>query len=104
MFITAVLMEAGWEILENSSWVINYYRANTASLGYVGDSIINSVADVVWMSTGFWIAYKLPVKYTVALLIIMELVALYFIRDNLFLNILMFIYPFQSVKDWQMAL
>lgn len=104
LFLTAVLLEVGWEIIENSSWIINYYRNNTVSLGYVGDSIINSVGDVLSMSLGFYLAYKLPVKYTVLLFIAMELLAAYVIRDNLILNILMFIYPFQWIKNWQMGL
>ena len=104
MFIAAVLLETGCEVLENSPMIINYYRANTVSLGYVGDSIINSLGDVLSMSFGFYLAYKLPVKVTIALLIIMELLAGFVIRDNLTLNILMFIHPFQAVKSWQMAL
>ena len=100
-FLLAVLLEVGWEIIENSSWVINYYRENTVSLGYVGDSILNSVFDVIWMSLGFLIARKLPVWATLALVVFMELLAAYVIRDNLTLNILMFIYPFPGVKAWQ---
>ncbi len=103
-FAVAVFLEAGWEVIENTPWVIEYYRNNTASLGYVGDSIINSVMDVVWMSLGFLIAWRAPVLVTVALALAMEAIAAYVIRDNLILNILMFIYPFESVKAWQTAI
>jgi len=100
-FIGAVLLEVGWEIIENSAWIIDYYRANTVSLGYVGDSILNSVFDVFWMALGFFLARKLPVWVTLSLVVVMELVAAYVIRDNLTLNILMFIYPSEGIKAWQ---
>lgn len=103
-FLVAVLLEVGWEIIENSSWVIEYYRNNTVSLGYVGDSIINSVFDVIWMALGFIIARKFPVLATIALIIFFELLAAYIIRDNLTLNILMFAHPFEFIKAWQTAL
>ena len=82
-FLIAVLLEVGWELIENSSWVINYYRENTVSLGYVGDSILNSVFDVLWMSLGFLLARKLPVWATVALAIFLELLAAYVIAITL---------------------
>ncbi|MEY4731282.1 MAG: hypothetical protein RL681_228 [Candidatus Parcubacteria bacterium] len=103
-FLSAVLFEVAWEIIENSPWVIAYYRANTVSLGYVGDSILNSVFDVVWMSLGFLLARKFPIWVTITLAVLMELVAAYVIRDNLTLNILMFIYPFPALKAWQTGL
>lgn len=104
LFIGAVVLEVGWEIIENSARVVEYYRANTVSLGYIGDSILNSVFDVVWMSLGFLAARKLPVWVTVALVVFFELLTGYFVRDGLALNLLMFIYPFESVKIWQTAM
>jgi len=103
-FAVAVFLEAAWEVVENTPWVIDYYRNNTASLGYVGDSIINSVMDVIWMALGFLVAWRAPVMVTIVLALAMELLAAYVIRDNLTLNILMFIYPFESVKAWQTAI
>ncbi len=103
-FAFAVFLEAAWEVVENTPWVIEYYRNNTVSLGYVGDSIINSVMDVVWMALGFLVAWRAPVAVTVVLALAMEALAAYVIRDNLALNILMFIHPFESVKAWQSAI
>lgn len=103
-FAFAVLIEAGWEVAENTPYVIEYYRNNTVSLGYVGDSIINSVMDVVWMALGFLVAWRAPVLVTVVLALAMEALAAYVIRDNLTLNILMFAYPFESIKAWQTAI
>jgi len=74
------------------------------SLGYVGDSIINSVMDVVWMSLGFLVAWRAPVLVTIALALALEATAAYVIRDNLTLNIVMFIHPFESIKAWQTAI
>ena len=99
--LAAVLIEAGWEILENSQWIIDRYREQTAALGYNGDSVLNSVADVGWMTLGFLLARRLPVWVTVALAIGFELLTLWTIRDNLTLNVLMLVAPIDAVREWQ---
>lgn len=101
--IAAVLIEAAWEILENTSWVIDRYRDATMALGYNGDSVINSLADILWMIVGFGIARRLPVWATVALALGFELLTLIAIRDNLTLNVLMLIAPVDAVAQWQAA-
>jgi hypothetical protein len=100
-FLMAVLLEAGWEVLENTPMVINRYRAATISLDYYGDSIINSMSDIVAMMVGFWMAYRLPVLVAIAVVVGVEAGLAYFIRDNLTLNILMLIHPIDAVKRWQ---
>ncbi len=97
----ALLIECAWEVFENSSFIIERYRAATISLDYYGDSIINSMSDVGFMVLGFWIASKAPVKWVIVAGIAMELLALAVIRDNLTLNVLMLIYPVQAIKEWQ---
>jgi hypothetical protein len=97
----ALVIEAGWEILENTDLVINRYREATIALDYYGDSVINSVADIVAMAVGFVMASRLPVKAIVVLAVAMELFAGYVIRDNLTLNVLMLIYPLEAVRQWQ---
>jgi len=99
----AVFIEGAWEILENSPLIINRYREATIGLGYSGDSIINSMADLGWMTLGFIAAYKIPWKWIVVIAIFFELIALYTIRDNLTLNVLMLTFPIEAVKDWQSA-
>jgi hypothetical protein len=100
-FIAALVIECAWEVIENTPLVIDRYRATTAALGYSGDSTINSVSDIVMMCLGFLIARKLPVWATVALIIVLELVPLFAIRDNLALNILMLLAPNHAVQAWQ---
>ena len=100
-FTLAVAIEAAWEIVENTPMVIDRYRSVTVNWGYSGDSIINSLADIGWMSFGFYLALKLPVKVTVALAIIMEIVAALVVRDNLTLNVIMLLYPFEFIREWQ---
>lgn len=103
-FLIALGIEVGWEILENTPLVIERYRSGTISLGYQGDSIVNSLADTLAMSTGFFIAASLPVMVSAVLVIALELFVLYFIRDNLALNIVMLLHPLDAIRDWQAAL
>jgi hypothetical protein len=100
-FLIALMIEAAWEVTENTPMVIDRYRATTAAIGYTGDSIVNSLSDVLMMALGFLIARKLPVRTTILLLILLELVPLYVIRDNLTLNVLALIAPDHAIQAWQ---
>jgi hypothetical protein len=100
-FLIALFIEAAWEVTENTPMVIDRYRATTAALGYTGDSVINSVSDILMMALGFLMARKLPLWASIALLIVLEVVPLFVIRDNLALNILTLLAPNQAVQAWQ---
>ncbi|MEK7127967.1 MAG: DUF2585 family protein [Patescibacteria group bacterium] len=100
-FLIALIIEASWELLENSPLIINRYRAVTIALGYVGDSVLNSVADVGMAALGFLIARFSKIWVSIALIIAMELGCLFWVRDNLTLNVLMLVSPVESVRVWQ---
>ncbi|HKY22071.1 MAG TPA: DUF2585 domain-containing protein [Vicinamibacterales bacterium] len=100
-FVLAVVLEAAWEVAENTPLIIDRYRAATISLDYYGDSIINSVSDIIAMMLGFWIARKAPAWVSVAVFLLVEVSLALAIRDNLTLNILMLIHPVEAIKSWQ---
>ncbi len=101
--LIAIIIEMSWEIFENTPFIINRYRAATASLDYFGDSVFNSVGDVIFTMFGFWIAHRLPWWTTLMIVVAIELIMLALMRDNLTLNILMLVYPIQAVKVWQIG-
>ena len=99
--VLAVLLESGWEILENTPMVINRYRSTTIALDYYGDSVLNSVCDILSMVLGFFLAMRLPVWLIITLTIVMEVAVAYWIRDNLTLNIIQLLYPVEAILKWQ---
>ena len=102
-FLVALVIEAAWEVIENTPAVIDRYRESTIALGYVGDSILNNMSDIAMMAAGFLAARRLPVWASVLVVLLLELVPLLVIRDNLFLNVWMLLAPNQAVLDWQSA-
>jgi Protein of unknown function (DUF2585) len=102
--LIAVMIEGSWEIAENSSYVINRYREATISLDYFGDSIINSISDILCCATGFVIAYKLRFWKSLFLFVVTETILIFWIHDSLLINIIMLIYPIEAIKHWQMGM
>jgi Protein of unknown function (DUF2585) len=100
-FLGALLIEGTWEVIENTPLVIDRYRETTVALGYSGDSVINSVSDMLMMCIGFLAARKLPVRASIALLLVLELAPLFVIRDNLALNVWNLLTPNPAIQAWQ---
>ena len=103
IFVIVALIEATWEISENTPWMIDRYRESTISLDYYGDSILNSIADYGWCLIGLFVARRLPGKATLSLFVAFEVLSVLWIRDSLMLNILMLISPIEAIKEWQAA-
>ena len=100
-FFLAVLLEAAWEVLENTPFTIERYRAATFSLNYYGDSIFNSLGDLMSCTLGYYVTSKLPWKLVIAIYVIVEAVMLITIRDSLTINVIMLIHPLDSIKALQ---
>jgi len=99
--IAAVLLEATWEVVENTDFVINHYREMTVSLDYYGDSVLNSVCDILFMIAGFYLAAWLPVWATILIAVVLEVFIGVMIRDGLTLNVIMFVWPSDAILQWQ---
>ncbi len=102
-FVMAIVIEAIWEVAENSSYIIERYRTVTLSLDYFGDSIINSLADIVCCATGFGLAKRLGFLRSLVMFVATEVILIFWIRDSLVINIIMLIYPIDALKAWQMG-
>lgn len=100
-FLVALVIEAAWEVTENTPFVIDRYRATTAALGYTGDSVINSLSDIAMMALGFLLARRLPVWTAILLVLALEVIPLFTIRDNLTLNVWQLIAPNKALQAWQ---
>jgi hypothetical protein len=100
-FVAATAVEIAWEVLENSPIIIERYRAGTVSFDYKGDSIINSLGDIVSYAIGFFIAWRVGLKWSIAIFLFVDLGMLWLIRDNLALNVLMLLWPIDAIRKWQ---
>lgn len=94
-------VEVGWEIIENTPWIIDRYREQALAQGYIGDSILNSVSDTLAMVGGFFLAWRAPVWLSVALVVGLELFVMHAIRDGLVLNIIQLLHPIEAISEWQ---
>jgi hypothetical protein len=101
--LAATVFEAIWELIENSPVVIDRYRTATAALGYVGDTIANSLGDSLFCLAGFALAWQLGWRWTAVMFVAVEVVLLVTIRDNLTLNVVMLLMPLDGIREWQMG-
>jgi hypothetical protein len=99
--VIAIGLEAGWEVIENTPFIMDRYRQSALARGYFGDSVVNSVVDTLAAALGFTLARVLPVWVSVAFVVGLELFAAYMIRDNLILNIIQLIHPSEVISRWQ---
>jgi hypothetical protein len=101
--VMAIVIECGWEVVENTTWIIDKYRESTVSLEYYGDSIVNSVADIGACALGYAIAASVPAVASAVGFLTIELVMLLLIRDSFLLNVVMLVYPLEAIKQWQLG-
>lgn len=104
LFVVAVAVECSWEIIENTDYVIEYYRQNTMAVAFYGDTVLNSTFDILAMVAGYLLANRVNGWITTGLFVAVEILLLLVIRDSLILNVLMLAYPIEAIKQWQMAL
>jgi hypothetical protein len=102
-FWLAVTVEGLWEMFENTDFVIHRYRTATIALGYQGDTIINSMGDLLCCAVGFTLAQRLGFRRSFLLCMVTEVALLIAIRDSLLLNLVMLVYPIEGIHAWQVG-
>lgn len=106
-FVCALGLECAWELIENSSFIIDRYRAATISSDYYGDSVINSLSDVIFAGVGFLVAWRLAKHPKLgwrawwAVVAVCELGMILTVRDSLLINVIMLIHPIDAIRVWQ---
>jgi len=99
----AVAVEAAWEVFENTNFIIERYRSETAALGYQGDTVVNSMGDILCCIAGFMIARRLGFRRSLVVFAALELVLIVWIKDSLLLEVLMLVLPVDVIRSWQMC-
>ena len=99
----ALLLESAWEVFENTSFVINKYRTETAALGYSGDTVVNSLGDLACAVVGFIVARQLGLRRSLIVFVVVEVILILWIHDSLLLQILMLVRPVEAIKLWQIC-
>ncbi len=104
-FGATLLLEAAWEIVENTPYVIERFRQTTAATEYTGDSILNSLGDLLAAALGFAIAVQVVRRthrgWVLALFLAVEGLSALWIRDGMVLTIIMLLYPIPGIREWQ---
>lgn len=91
--VIATALESASEIAENTERVIQWYRARSTSDAYTGDSVVNSLGDMVAMMGGFFLAHALPVWASLLVYVGVEVALYATIRDNMTLAAIDFLAP-----------
>jgi hypothetical protein len=99
----AVALEALWEVFENTNFVIDRYRSQTAALGYTGDTLVNSFGDILCCLVGFIIARRLGLRRSLLVFAVLEVFLIVWIKDSLLLEILMLVFPVDAIRAMQMC-
>lgn len=101
--VLALGLESAWEILENTPFVVHRYRNETGAIGYQGDTVLNSLGDILACAAGLLIAWRLGWRWSLAIFVAVEIILLLSIRDSLVLNVLMLLVRMPAVKQWQLG-
>ena len=97
----AIAAEACWEVFENTNFIIDRYRSETAALGYTGDTVVNSFGDILCCLVGFIVARHLGLRRSLIVFAVLEVVLIVWIKDSLLLEILMLVIPIDALRAWQ---
>ena len=101
LFAVALVTGVAWEIVEHTNFVLDQFRATTVNQGYLGDSVLNAVADYVFMMAGFFVGWMMRPLWTLALIVTLELSAAMIARDSLILEAVMLVHRFEVIEEWQ---
>lgn len=99
-FVIAVFLSCAFEVIENTKWIIAAYRSHYSTFHYTGDSVVNSIGDVISVSIGFWVTTKAKLWMSITFFCVDVILIVYALNTVITSNTIIILDKIQHMKFW----